>query len=121
MSEKPHKKLIVWQKAMGFVERVYRLTEQFPSQERFGLVAQLRRAAVSIPSNLAEGAARHFVKEQLQSFYIARGSVSEVDTQLEIAFRLRFLTAAEYAESTTALDDVGRLLNGLLVSKRRTP
>ena len=85
MSEKPHKRLIVWQKAMDAVEEMYRLTEHFPSEERFGLVSQMRRASVSIATNIAEGAARQTTKERLQFLFISRGSLSELDTQLEIA------------------------------------
>lgn len=118
MSEKPHKKLIVWQKAMAFIEEVYRMTEAFPKEERFGLVAQLRRAAVSIASNIAEGAARRTWKEAIQAFYIARGSVSELDTQLEISHRLHLIDATQYRTATEALDEIGRLLNGLISSKR---
>ena len=86
-SKKPHRKLKLWQESMGFVVDLYRVLEGFPKAERFGLVSQLQRAAVSIPSNLAEGAARKNKKEFLQFLYIARGSLSELDTQLEISFR----------------------------------
>ena len=86
-SEKPHRKLKVWQESMDFVIDLYRILEGFPREERFGLVTQLQRAVVSIPSHLAEGAARKSKKEFLQFLYIARGSLSELDTQLEISFR----------------------------------
>ena len=86
-SEKPHRKLKLWQESIDFVIDLYRVLEGFPKGERFGLVGQLQRAAVSIPSNLAEGAARKNKKEFLQFLYIARGSLSELDTQLEISFR----------------------------------
>jgi len=118
MSEKPHRKLIVWQKAMSFVETIYRLTESFPKTEQFGLTTQLRRAAVSIVSNIAEGAARQTSREYLQALYIARGSVSEVDTQLEIAQRLDLITAGQQHSAMEDLDDISRLLNGLMSSKR---
>lgn len=120
MSEKPHRKLIVWQKAMSFVETIYRLTESFPKTEQFGLTTQLRRAAVSIVSNIAEGAARQTSREHLQALYIARGSVSEVDTQLEIAQRLHLMTAEQQHSAMEDLDDISRLLNGLMSSKRGT-
>ena len=85
---KPHRKLKVWQAGMDFVVELYRELENFPAREQFGLAAQLRRAAVSIPSNIAEGAARKNTKELVQFLYIARGSLSELDTQLEICFRV---------------------------------
>ncbi|MDE0853675.1 MAG: four helix bundle protein [Nevskia sp.] len=88
--KRPHQKLAVWQEAVSLVESVYLITARFPSDEKFGLVSQLRRAAVSIPSNIAEGAARRSRKEYLKYLSIARGSLSELDTQLVIARRLRF-------------------------------
>ena len=118
MSEKPHRRLIVWQRAMNLIETIYRLTERFPKEEPFGLVAQLRRAAVSVASNIAEGAARHTAKEQAQFFYIARGSISELDTQIEISYRPRFLNGEQRQETVDDLNEVGRLLSGLIASKR---
>lgn len=76
---------------MALVEEIYRITNNFPTEERFGLSNQLRRAAVSIPSNIAEGAARNGKKEFAQFLYVALGSISEIETQIELAFRLQFL------------------------------
>ena len=121
MSEKPHKRLIVWQKAMDAVEEVYRLTERFPSEERFGLVSQMRRASVSIATNIAEGAARQTTKEQLQFLFISRGSLSELDTQLEIAERLGFIQNEQRATTLQSLEEIARLLNGLIASQRNRP
>ena len=118
MSEKPHKRLIVWQKAMDAVEEVYRLTGRFPSEERFGLVSQMRRASVSIATNIAEGAARQTTKEQLQFLFISRGSLSELDTQLEIAERLGFIQNEQRATTLQSLEEIARLLNGLITSQR---
>ncbi|MDP3723310.1 MAG: four helix bundle protein [Candidatus Omnitrophota bacterium] len=118
MSEKPHKRLVVWQKAIDFIEKIYRVTEQFPSEERFGLVTQMRRAAISVASNLAEGAARQTVKEHLQFYYVARGSISELNTQTEIAHRLQFIDTEQRTAILGELDDISRLLNGLMNSKR---
>lgn len=118
MGGKPHKRLIVWNKATDFIETLYRLTEAFPKEEQFGLVTQLRRAAVSVASNIAEGAARQTLKEQVQFLYVARGSISELDTQLEIARRLRFIDMDQWEKLMTDLDEVGRLLHGLIMSKR---
>lgn len=83
-----HRQLDVWQDSVALVEAIYRFTAAFPADERFGLTAQLRRAAVSIPSNIAEGAARRSRKEYLHHLSIARGSLSEVETQIVIASKL---------------------------------
>ena len=85
-----HKDLDVWKLSMELVVDVYRLTDSFPKSEIFGLATQLKRATVSIPSNIAEGAARKGTKEFIQFLYIALGSISEVDTQLELTVKLEF-------------------------------
>ncbi len=89
--DKPHKRLDVWKLSMELVNHVYRITRNFPQQERFGLTQQLQRAAISIPSNIAEGAARNGNREFRHFITIARGSLSEVDTQLDIALQLDYL------------------------------
>jgi len=86
-----HKDLDVWKKSMDLVESIYKLTQSFPDSEKYGLTSQMRRAAVSIPSNVAEGAARKGNKELLQFLYIAIGSLSELETQYLIAVRLAFI------------------------------
>jgi four helix bundle protein len=91
--KRKHRDLQVWQAAMNLVSAVYELTSGFPSEERFGLTAQMRRAAVSIPSNIAEGAVRSGTRELLNFLAIAAASASELDTQLEIARRLGYVTA----------------------------
>ena len=98
--KRPHETLDVWQDARTLVEAVYRLTAALPDAERFGLVSQMRRVAISIPSNIAEGAARRSTSEFLRFLSIARGSLSELDTQLAITQRLG------YAEKSSALDEV---------------
>jgi four helix bundle protein len=97
------------------VKEVYRLTSSFPADERFGLTAQMRRASVSVPSNIAEGAARSTVKEYAHFLYIARGSLSELETQLVIARALGYVD--ERGDIDTMLDDVFSLLSGLIRSK----
>ena len=92
---KSHKDLKVWQESMDFVVMMYNITEPFPSKEAFGLTSQLRRASISIPSNIAEGAGRKGGKEFSRFLYIALGSLSEVETQLEIAFRLGYIKEIE--------------------------
>lgn len=119
MIEKSHKRLLVWQKAIDLVTLVYRLTASFPEEERFGLVSQMRRAAVSVASNIAEGAARKSRKEKTQFFINARGSLSELDTQLVIVDRLSFGVAEARQEMVVILDEVGRLLSGLIASQNR--
>src|SRR6266481_8730516 len=86
-----YKDLVVWQKGIALANAVYRLTQSFPSTEKFGLIAQMRRAAVSIPSNIAEGQARHTTGEFIQFISHAEGSVAEVDTQLFLAVELDFV------------------------------
>jgi len=116
----PHSKafrdLKVWQRSMDLVERIYEVTAAFPNDERFGLTAQIRRAAVSVPSNIGEGSRRKKRKAFLNHLDIALGSQAEVDVQLEIARRLRFLKIADYNRTQVAVDEIGRMLNGLIVS-----
>ncbi|OGQ80322.1 MAG: hypothetical protein A3F90_10680 [Deltaproteobacteria bacterium RIFCSPLOWO2_12_FULL_60_19] len=101
---------------MDFVAELYKELEKFPAQERFGLTAQLQRAAISIPSNIAEGAARKNTRELVQFLHIARGSLSELDTQLEICLRVRHLERTAYDRLAGKLDEIGRMLNGLIKS-----
>jgi len=96
--KRPHEGLDVWQEAMTLVEAIYACSAHFPDSERFGLTSQIRRAAVSIPSNIAEGAARRSTPEFQRFLSIARGSLSELDTQLQIAVRLK------YVETMAAID-----------------
>ena len=97
-SKRPHERLDVWRDSMNLVETIYRLTGTFPHDERFGLTSQLRRAAVSIPSNIAEGAARRSTPEYLHFLSIARGSLSEASTQLQIARRLGYIDVIKEAD-----------------------
>ena len=106
-----HYDLIAWQEAMNLVEAIYRDTEDFPRKETFGLTAQIRRAAVSIPSNLAEGSARNSRKELVQFVGISCGSLAELQTQLQLAVRLGYLEAQ--AECIGQATRVGKLVRGL--------
>ena len=110
---RPHENLEVWQKAVEFVVLVYKTTKQFPSDEKFGLTSLLRRAAVSIPANIAEGAARQSDKEFLQFLAIAQGSCSEVETELLIGLKLGYLDQADYSELKVTADSIGRMMVGL--------
>jgi four helix bundle protein len=108
--------LKVWQAAMLLVEDVYKLTATFPRDERFGLTAQLRRAAVSIPSNIGEGKRRKTDPAFRNHLDIALGSQGEVEVQLEIALRLGFAARADYDPISARVQEVGRMLNGLIVA-----
>ncbi len=88
---KTHKDLIVWNKSMELVIATYKLSSKFPDEEKFGLTSQMRRAAVSVPSNIAEGAARNSTKEYIRFLYIALGSLSELETQFLISNRLEYI------------------------------
>ena len=111
---KSHKDLKVWQESMTLVVAVYKATEDFPKHEIYGLTSQIRRAAVSIPSNIAEGAGRKGKKEFARFLYIALGSLSEVETQLEIAYRLKYLNEAETI--TQRIYFIRKMLSNLIKS-----
>jgi len=111
--KKPHKNLDVWTLSMELARMVYRLTAAYPNEERFGLVSQMRRAAVSIPSNIAEGAARDSDNEFRNFLSIARSSLSELDTQLDLSYDLGFVPARLRSEVDELLSRVDRMLYGL--------
>jgi len=111
-----YKDLVVWQKAMELVTAVYRATTSFPKDELFGITSQLRRAAVSIPSNIAEGQGRLSEKELRFFLGQARGSLMEVETQLQIAENLGYLEKQVTETLFRMCAEVGRILNGLLAS-----
>ncbi len=108
-----HEKLDVWKRAVDFVIAIYKTTATFPNDERFGLTSQIRRASVSIPANIAEGAARTSTKEFLHFLSIAQGSSSEVETELLIASRLGFVSEKDYALLQDEIMSIGRMLIGL--------
>ena len=116
MKVKNYQELIVWQKAMDLVEQVYRASRKFPRDEIYGLTSQVRKAAVSIPSNIAEGQGRRTTADFLRHLSIAYGSLREVETQILIADRLRYLANGECREITNSTAEVGRLCNGLVSS-----
>jgi len=105
--------LIAWQKAMDLVKQVYTLTKEFPKEEIYGLTSQIRRAAVSVPSNIAEGQGRDSTKEFLHHLSIAYGSLMEVETQILIAESLNYLTSEETRLILEKTSETGRLINGL--------
>ncbi|MFH1230534.1 MAG: four helix bundle protein [Planctomycetota bacterium] len=116
MTERPHKKLKLWGKILDFIEIIYSLTEKLPKNEIYGLTSQMRRASISIASNLAEGSARKGIQEKIQFFPVAKGSLSELDAQLEISLRLRFIKEEGYNKTQFNLDEISRMLQGLINS-----
>ena len=114
-----YKELIVWQKSMDLVTRIYQITESFPREEIYGLVSQMRRAAVSIPSNIAEGRLRGTKKDYFHFLIIAYGSGGELETQMEIAKRLPKTKDLNYMEIESILCEVMKMLNAMMQKMRQ--
>ena len=110
---RPHHKLEAWNQAVELVTQIYRRTDNFPKEERYGLTSQIRRAAVSIPANIAEGAARFSSREFARFLSNAQGSASELETELLIAYRLGYLDETNFSDLTSQLERIGRLITGL--------
>jgi four helix bundle protein len=108
-----YKDLLVWQKGIALAKLVYQLTKNFPSEEKFGLVAQIRRAAISVPSNIAEGQARHTTGEFIQFISHAEGSAAELDTQLILSIELQFCSNSVAEDSFALIGEIQRMLNAL--------
>ncbi len=108
-----YRDLIVWQKSIVLVKQVYQLTQNFPDDEKFGLVSQMRRAAVSIPSNIAEGQARRTTGDYVRFVSIAEGSLAELDTQLIVAIELSFCTRIQTKEVFLLMVEIRKMLNAL--------
>ena len=108
-----YRDLVVWQKGIALAREIYLLTKNLPADEKFGLVSQMRRAAVSVPSNIAEGQARHTTGEFIQFISHAEESVAELDTQLTLCQDLKLLNSQETANAANLLDELRRMLNGL--------
>ncbi|MEK7650790.1 MAG: four helix bundle protein [Patescibacteria group bacterium] len=117
---KSYRDLIVWQKAVKASLGVYQITSTFPKSEMFGLTSQMRRAAVSIPSNIAEGRSRNTRKDFTQFLRIAHGSTAELQTQLEIARELSFVSQTDYNKLAGILSEISRMLNSI-ITKLRAP
>jgi four helix bundle protein len=113
-----HKNLDVWKKSIKLVSNIYKLTDNFPKKEIYGLTGQIRRAAISIPSNIAEGAARKSGLERKRFFEIARSSLVEVDTQLEIAINLEYLDSKNIDELEKQIIDVFSMISNLIKSTK---
>lgn len=112
-----HHELRVWQEAISLVAHVYTITARLPKEELYGLTSQMRRAAVSVPSNIAEGAARNTDKEFLQFLFVARGSLSELETHFQIAKRVGYIS--DVSEVDARIEDIFGLIGGLINSIRR--
>lgn len=113
---KSFKDLVVWQRSFQLCKRVYQITRAFPADERFGLTAQLRRATVSIPSNIAEGYGRGTTRDYVRFLWTANGSVAEVETQLLLAKELEFLRPEDATNTLSSLAEVERMLAALIKS-----
>ena len=113
---KSHKDLIVWQKSMDHVAAIYVATKAFPNEELFGIVSQMRRAAVSIPSNIAEGYGRLYDKETVKFLSNALGSASELETQLIISKDLGYLSIEDFQKLTNQIEEIIRMLSALIKS-----
>ena len=111
---RPHQKLEAWSKAIELVTDIYKSSEHFPKEERYGLTGQIRRAAVSIPANLAEGVGRRSQKEFAHFLSNSQGSASELETELIIANRLGYLDEATFMRLINHLERIGRLITGLV-------
>ncbi|MEJ5102889.1 four helix bundle protein [Chryseobacterium sp. MYb328] len=110
------KELLVWQKSIDFVTDIYKITDAFPKNEVYGLTSQIRRAAVSIPSNIAEGNSRRSKPDYLQFLKISRGSCAEVETQLVISKNLIFFSEEDYLKLNQEIIEITKMLNGLINS-----
>ncbi|MBU1147139.1 MAG: four helix bundle protein [Candidatus Omnitrophica bacterium] len=118
MKIQSYKDLDVWKKGLEIVDKVYNLTKKFPDTERYGLVVQMQRAAVSIPSNIAEGFRRYHKKEYIQFLYIAQGSCGELETQLIISQKRDYITQKELEGIQENLDHECRMLSNLIKGLR---
>jgi four helix bundle protein len=116
---KSHKDLEVWKKSIDLVEAVYKLTEIFPKSEQFSLSVQMQRSAISVPSNIAEGSGRMSRGDYIRFLYIARGSLLELDTQIEIANRLGYISNERSERICSLSERVLKMLDGLIFSLKR--
>lgn len=114
------KELLVWQKSINFVTEIYKETESFPKSEMYGLVSQIRRATVSIASNIAEGNSRRSVPDYVQFLRISRGSCAEVETQLIISKNLGFLNEEKSLKLNQDITEISKMLNGRINSLKQS-
>jgi len=114
MKIRSYKDLIVWQRSMDLVESIYRITERLPANEQWGLVSQMRRAAVSVPSNIAEGYGRQSSGNYIQFLSISRGSLLELETQIELCIRLKYLSQIDSEKILTDMMEINKMLTSLI-------
>ena len=110
------KELKIWQKSVDLAVKVYEITNGFPKDERYGLTSQIRRSAVSIPSNIAEGIGRNYKKDTIQFLHISRGSLYELETHLSIALMLELINEVTYRNLELMIDEEVRIINGMIRS-----
>lgn len=114
-----YKQLIVWQKAMELAALIYKISGKFPKEELYGLISQIRRAAVSIPSNIAEGYGRNTPGEYGQFYAIAYGSVLELETQLILSHQLGYLASSEFTQANSLIEEVSKMLHVMILKTRK--
>jgi four helix bundle protein len=114
MKVNSYKDLIIWKRSMDLVEIVYKLTENFPSKENFGLISQMRRAAISIPANIAEGYGRQSTGSYSQFLSISRGSLFELETQIEISLRLKYLNESDSDKLLSEIVEISKMISSLI-------
>jgi four helix bundle protein len=117
--EKPHKKLDAWKLSMDLAINIYQTTARFPRQEQYSLTDQIRRATISVPSNIAEGAARQTKKEFTNYLHMAQGSLSELDTQVELARRIGYLDGESWRILDAQMERIDKLITGLIHHLRK--
>lgn len=113
---KHYQDLLVWQRSIDLAEAIYTLTKDFPKEETYGLISQMRRCTISIASNIAEGQSRGSAPQFLQFLNISKGSISELETQLIISLRLKYITDYQYQSIQNDISEIGKMLNGLIRS-----
>jgi four helix bundle protein len=114
MIVKSYKDLLIWQRSMDFVEAIYRISEDIPSKEQFGLISQMRRASVSILSNIAEGYGRQSTGSYAQFLSVARGSLFELETQIEICIRLKYVQKSESVKLLTEIVEISKMISTII-------
>lgn len=117
-NKKGYRRLIVWQKSDELAFQIYVATRNFPKEEVFGLISQMRRSAFSVPANIVEGYARSSQKEKVQFYNIARGSLTELEYYLDFSLRLKYLKKEQYSNLANLRNETGRLLNGFIKSTK---
>ncbi len=113
---KSYKDLLIWQMGMSLCKLVYEIVAEFPIDERFGLISQMKRSAISIPSNIAEGYGRNYTNNYIQFLSIARGSLMELETQVILSFELHFLPEDKFNQLMNLIEEEGKMLNSFIKS-----